>query len=126
MRRFILLSIACCAFATQAIAAEEGTAERIGEKIDRGLNEVGARLKQGWATVRASVEKMGVEARVYSRLHWDKTLESAPITIEVRDRHTVVLKGSVPDSAARSKAVQLARDTVGVNAVDDHLAVAPR
>jgi osmotically-inducible protein OsmY len=117
--------LVCCPFAGQALGAEDGAAERIGEKIDRGLSEVSEKLKQGWAAVRTSVEKMGVEARVYSRLHWDKALENAPITIEVRNGKVVTLKGSVPDSAARAKAVALARDTVGVTSVDDQLAIAP-
>ena len=116
--------VCVCSLAMAAPPPQEGTAERIGEKIDRGLTEVGERLKQTWADVRSGVERMGVQARVYSRLHWDKALEHAPITIVV-DGHNVTLKGSVPDSAARTKAVTLARDTVGVNAVEDQLAVAP-
>ena len=35
----------------------------------------------------------------------------------------VVLQGSVRDAAAKKKAVQLARDTVGVDEVADELAI---
>lgn len=59
--------------------AQSGTATQIGEKIDRGLSQIGAELSQAWADVRRSVEKMGVQGRVYGRLHWDKALESAKL-----------------------------------------------
>ena len=38
---------------------------------------------------------------------------------------TAILRGSVPDAAAKQRAVLLARDTVGVSQVVDELAVLP-
>src|SRR5262245_56238646 len=58
---------------------QPGTASQIGEKIDRGLNQIGAELNQAWAEARKSVEKMGVQGRVYGRLRWDKDLEQATL-----------------------------------------------
>ena len=123
--RIAFLSIAVLAFfATMSTCgfAQETVGEKIGKAIDRGVNE----LRQGWTEVRQSVEKMGIEARVYGRLHWDKALHDASLTIEARERGEVVLKGSVPDSVARQKAVQLTQDTVGVSQVTDQLAIAPK
>jgi hyperosmotically inducible periplasmic protein len=101
-----------------------GTAEQIGEKIDRGLTQIGAELTQAWAEVRKSVEKMGVQGRVYGRLRWDKALEDATLEIKVRDDQAVVLVGKVASPAAKHKAEQLARDTVGVTSVVNELTIA--
>jgi hyperosmotically inducible protein len=98
--------------------------ESLGQKIDRGLDKLGQELRQGWADVRASIDRMGVQGRVYGRLHWDKELSTATIDIEVREDKSVVLKGSVPSASARSKAVQLAQDTTGVHEVVDELGIA--
>jgi hyperosmotically inducible protein len=109
----------------QIAAAEPppGAATQIGEKIDRGLSQIGAGLSQAWAEVRQSVEKMGVQGRVYGRLHWDKALEGATLEIGVHDNNSVVLSGKVASAAAKQKAEQLARDTVGVTSVVNELAV---
>jgi hyperosmotically inducible periplasmic protein len=125
MPRLILCGILL--FAGYAVASAQqrpGTAEQIGQQIDRGLSQLGAELSEAWSEVRRGVEKMGVEGRVYGRLHWDKALEGAKLDIGVRDGKTVVLTGSVASEAARQKAEQLARDTVGVGGVINQLAVA--
>jgi len=121
----VLILSVILAYGLASAPAEEGAAQKLGEKIDRGLDRLGKELKQGWADAQAGVEKLGVQGRVYSRLHWDKALEKATIDIDVRDTNVVVLKGNVTNSAARLKAVQLAQDTVGVARVVDNLAVAP-
>jgi hypothetical protein len=131
MKRLFLKSFALCLSCVVASAqtpplpqSQPGTAAQIGEKIDRGLNQIGAELSQAWAEARKSVEKMGVQGRVYGRLHWDKALETATVDIEVRDGQAVVLKGKVDTAAAKLKAEQLARDTIGVTSVVNELAVA--
>jgi hyperosmotically inducible periplasmic protein len=128
MNRLLLTGVAACllgglAFAQQPQKPQPGTAEKIGEKIDRGLSQIGTELSQAWAEVRKSVEKMGVQGRVYGRLHWDKALENANLDIAVRDGQVVVLKGAVNGAEAKQKAEQLARDTVGVTSVVNELAI---
>jgi len=127
MTRMFFASLAiflwCAVPAAQEPQPQPGTAERIGEKIDRGLSQIGAELKQGWEEVRKSVEKMSVQGRVYGRLHWDKKLESAKLEISVRDSQEVVLSGKVASAAAKQKAEELARDTVGVGSVVNELTV---
>jgi osmotically-inducible protein OsmY len=122
-----LMAVALCALVLGTVSharAQEGTGESIGKKIDRGVTQLGEELRQTWAEIRKSAERMGVESRVYVRLHWDKATHDAPIEIEVRSGAVVVLKGSVSDPMTKSKAVRLAQDTVGVNEVIDELAVA--
>jgi hypothetical protein len=102
---------------------DQGVGERLGESVDRGLNNLGQRLRKTWADFRQSVDELSVQGRVYGRLHWDKSLANAPIDITMQNENTVVLAGSVPDEAARATAVALAQSTVGVGKVVDQLAV---
>jgi hypothetical protein len=124
---FVLLCLPALAQTPPSPKAQPGTATKIGEQIDRGLNQIGTEFSQAWAEVRKSVEKMGVQGRVYGRLHWDKALEGATnLEISVRDGQVVVLSGTVADAAAKQKAEQLARDTVGVSSVVNELAIAAK
>lgn len=106
------------------IRPSDGVGERIGESVDRGLTNLGEKLRKGWADIRKSVDELSVQGRVYGRLRWDKSLANAPIEISVQDENVVTLSGSVADEAARMSAVKLAQDTVGVSRVVDHLAIA--
>ena len=129
MRRFIVaaLAVGIASGATMLPArAQDTDDETIGEKIERGVSRIGEELRKGWAEVRAAVDKLGVEGRVYGRLHWDKELTETAIDIRVLDDHAVVLKGNVPSESARSKAVRLTQDTVGVKSVVDELAVSTK
>jgi osmotically-inducible protein OsmY len=131
MNKLILAVLVICLFFTTGATQDPpqptprpGTASQIGEKIDRGLNQIGAELSQAWAEARKSVEKMGVQGRVYGRLHWDKALEGAKFEISVRDNQVVVLSGNVATETAKYKAEQLASDTIGVVSVVNELTVA--
>ena len=105
------------------LPAQEGTAERIGRRIDQGLEQLTEEVRQTWTEVRKSVDQLGVQGRVYGRLRWDKALAEEPIDVDVEEKSTVVLTGRVPDEESRQKAIQLAEDTVGVREVVDHLRV---
>jgi len=109
----------------------KSTGEAIGEKVDNVVQSIkrGARattetLQEQYQKARTSVHNMNVQARVYSRLHWDKDLNDARIDLEVRDG-TAVLRGTVKTLQAKAKAIELARETVGVDRVDDHLTLEP-
>jgi hyperosmotically inducible periplasmic protein len=122
-----LMTVALCVLVMGTISrvqAQDGKGEAIGKKIDRGVTQLGEELRQTWAEIRKTAERMGVESRVYVRLHWDKATHDAAIEIEVRSGGVVVLKGSVSDPMTKATAVRLAQDTVGVSEVIDELAVA--
>ena len=112
--------------------AGQGPAERLGEKLDgagravkQGVRDVAQEVREGFAKTRTSVHNMGIEARVYGRLHWDKDLTGALIELQTGADGVVSLRGSVADANAKQKAVALARETVGVTRVIDQLAIAP-
>lgn len=109
---------------------EKPVGERVGEKVDgavetlkRGVSSAGEAIREQYEKARTSVHNMGVTGRVYGRLHWDKALTTAKIDVEVQKNGVAVLTGSVGDAAARAKALELTRDTVGVTNVVDRLTI---
>jgi osmotically-inducible protein OsmY len=124
MYRNALTVVLAASFAL-ALSAASARAQSVGERIGNAIDQVSSGVQQAWQQVKEAGNRMGVEARVYARLRWDKAIHSATIDIEVPKAGTVVLKGSVADAAAKKKAVELANDTIGVDQVIDQLAVAP-
>ncbi len=108
---------------------QEGAAARAGEKLDevgrkikKGLEKAEDAVREGFHKTRESVHGMGVMSRVYGRLHWDKALHNSTLTLKVDDG-VVTLRGAVPSKAAKTKAVTLTAETVGVTKVIDELTV---
>lgn len=128
---FALAASTC--FAQEPAPAEKPAppvGERVGEKVDsavqsikKGLSSAGESIRDQYEKARAGVHSMGVAARVYGRLHWDKALVNSKVEIDVQKGGVAVLTGSVADAMARAKAVQLTQDTVGVTKVVDQLVV---
>src|SRR4051812_7620318 len=104
-------------------------AQGVGERAGQALDDVGRGVRRGFqnafARTRTAVDNQEVISRVYSRLHWDKTLVGATLELEVQDGGTTFLRGAVPDAAAKQRAIVLARDTVGVTQVVDELTLLP-
>jgi hyperosmotically inducible periplasmic protein len=111
-----------------------GAAAKAGEKLDElgrairrslidaedtvrdGLNRTGGTVRDGFARTKESVQGMGVVPRVYGRLHWDKALHACQLVVKA-EGGAVTIRGTVPDEAAKAKAISLARDTFGVTRV---------
>jgi hypothetical protein len=101
----------------------------VGEQLDEavqsaktGVRKAGETVREELERVRTSVHEMGVHGRVYGRLHWDKELAGSKIDVEI-EGGTAILRGSVRSLQAKAKAIALARDTLGVDRVDDHLTI---
>ena len=87
------------------------TGAAIGEKVATGAADAERALAEG-----------AVTAKIKSKMALDDTVKA--LSIDVDTKGTVVtLSGSVRSEAERAKAVQLARETAGVTAVNDRLAV---
>lgn len=123
-----------CLAALGIVAATSSAQEGVVEKAGRSLDEVGRGIKRGmielgegfrtrFEGVRTDVQRMGIPTRVYSRIHWDKTLYNARIEVHAFRDGSVLLRGTVADVAARDRAVGLAKDTVDVTGVIDELTV---
>ncbi len=103
-----------------------GTAKAQQGPVGQGFNEAGRAVKRGFQTAgqavsggfqktRTTVHNMEVVSRVYSRLHWDKALTSSNMEIEVQAGGIAILTGVVPSEEAKTKALTLTSETVGVN-----------
>jgi osmotically-inducible protein OsmY len=121
-----------CIFAATRGWSQEGVGERVGQQVDRVFGqlreeagELAGDVRQGFEKARAAVDRMSVEARLYARLHWDKALSDAPISVDVDRDGVALIQGTVSSEEAKAKAGQLAEDTVGVNRVTNDLEVAP-
>ncbi len=132
--RWIVPAVAglAVAWACAGRAQEPGAGKRAGEKVDEALKDVkggmkkaGAAAKEQFAKARTGVHNMGVESRVYGRIHWDKALNDASIELTAAADGVITLNGTVASDRAKRRAVELAQETVGVSRVVDQLAVRP-
>src|SRR4051794_14755165 len=126
------VAILAVAWACGGRAQEPSTGKKIGERLDGavqdikgGLRKAGSFTREEFHKARTSVHNMGVESRVYGRLHWDKALNDASLELSGGDDGVITLAGTVADARAKARAVELARETVGVNRVVDQLAIRP-
>jgi len=114
---------------TPPVQQPKGPAEVIGETVDdvvksikRGARATTETLQEQYQQARATVHSMNAQARVYGRLHWDKDLEGDRVDVEVKEG-IATLRGAVKTLRAKAKAIELARDTVGISRVDDQLTI---
>ena len=126
----VLLVVAGGAGRGLTLAQSPGVAQSLGEKLDgvgRGIRrearEIGDSMRRGFETMKTEVNRMNTPARVYSRLHWDRSLNSARIEVHPVKGGGVLLRGTVADEPAHERAVSLARDTMDVSEVIDELNV---
>ncbi len=94
-----------------------------GRVVKRGFQTAGQAVQGGFQRTRTNVHSMEISSRVYSRLHWDKSLTTSTIELEVQAGGVAILTGVVPDRSAKAKALTLTAETVGVIQVVDQLTV---
>jgi hyperosmotically inducible periplasmic protein len=100
-------------------------AEKAYEKTKDGAKVVGEKTKEGAVKVGDEV----TDAYLISKLHTDfvneATLKGSDINVD-SDNHVVTLKGTVMSEAGRARALEIARNTKGVQRVIDHLTIGPK
>lgn len=113
-------------------AQDPGAGQKVGAKVDQaiqdikgGLRQAGKATKEQFAKAKTAVNDMGIESRVYGRIHWDRALNDAAIELNSDDDGVLTLDGTVASAQAKAHAVKLASETVGVAKVVDRLAVRP-
>ncbi|MFO0951108.1 MAG: hypothetical protein U0835_08150 [Isosphaeraceae bacterium] len=63
---------------TEKIKAKAGSAV---ESIKKGAANASETVREQYAKARGEVSRMGIEARVYARLHWEKALEHSKVEL---------------------------------------------
>jgi hypothetical protein len=98
----------------------------LGTKLERRAESLlapdAARLLRGWRTAPFSLSEGAIDARVSSRLNWDKALADTPIQAKVVGG-VVELHGKVRSEDQRRRAYELALTTEGVEKVLDRLEI---
>jgi osmotically-inducible protein OsmY len=89
------------------------------DNLKQGANEASQAIQSEYQKARDAIQSMGIEARVYSRLHWDKDLANASLNVNSPSPGVIAVSGTLPNAAAQTKAIRLAEDTVGVHKVLD-------
>ncbi len=91
--------------------------------IKKGALSAEESVKERFAQAKAGVTKMGIEARIHARLHWDKNLTESKIELHSPSVGVIVLSGTASSEKAKAKAAELTADTVGVTQVTNNLVV---
>ena len=105
--------------------AQQGPLDTAGRAVKRGFQSAGQAIQGSFNSAQTSVHNMEVVSRVYSRLHWDKALTTSNIEIDVTNGGIATVTGVVPDEPAKTKALTLTSETVGVIQVVDQIVVTP-
>jgi osmotically-inducible protein OsmY len=92
------------------------------EKARQTGAAIGETVATGAARAEQALDEAALTAKIKSKMALDDTVKA--LSIDVDTKGTVVtLSGSVHSETERGKAVQLARETAGVTAVNDRLVV---
>jgi hyperosmotically inducible protein len=88
--------------------------------------ETGAKIGESVATGAAKAEQAlsegALTAKIKSKMALDDTVKALSIDIDTEGT-VVTLSGTVTSEAVRARALQLARETAGVTAVNDRLVI---
>ena len=104
------------------VSARQATPGVDTEKARQTGAAIGEKVATGAAVAEQALNEGALTAKIKSKMALDDTVKA--LSIDVDTKGTVVtLSGSVHSEAERTKAVQLARDTAGVTAVNDRLVI---
>ena len=84
----------------------------------------GCSVMRGQETVGSYVDDASITTAIKAKFVEDKTVDAAAIKVETL-HGTVQLSGFAKSPTERAQAVYIARNTTGVQAVQDNLAVRP-
>jgi hyperosmotically inducible periplasmic protein len=95
----------------KAIEKTKEGGEKIADKTKEGLSKTGEVITDSWITTRVKAKFTGEDALKDGDIH------------VTTDNHVVTLTGTVPNAAARARAVEEAREVEGVHRVVDKLTI---
>jgi hyperosmotically inducible protein len=96
------------------IKVDKDVDRTLGERAKSGLSKTGEAITDAWITAKVKWFFVG-----------EDSLKGSDINVDTSN-HVVTLKGTVPSSEGKARAVQLAKETDSVTQVDDQLVVKPK
>jgi hypothetical protein len=122
MKRILAASLMTLVLAGAALA-QDGPPQRAGQALDRTGKNIQARVETEIARGQLAAEERDVLHRILRRIEWDKRFAGSALRLESQAGGTIVLRGSVLNAQVKQRAVELVKNTIGVTAVLDELAV---
>jgi osmotically-inducible protein OsmY len=111
--------------ADTAIAQTERGAQQAGAEVREAGRSVGEAAGNAADAVANTTRDVGITASVNAKLAADERLSALKINVDTSNGR-VVLRGTAPDTEARSRATELARSVEGVTDVNNELSVQAR
>lgn len=124
---FTLAVLSCALSSTGCNKADNERLGKLGGVLRQKAEKViagNSKVIRGWQTVPLHLGEVAVDARVSARLSWDRALADAEIQVQLLDG-AVELTGQVRNGEQQRRAVELAQSTLGVEKVNDRLAIRP-
>jgi hyperosmotically inducible periplasmic protein len=129
---FALLTVASVGLSARGTPAPqsvgektEAGAEKTKDAIVKGAKVVGEKTKDGLSKTGEVMTDTWITTRVKQRFVADDLLKDSDISVDT-DKHVVTLKGTVTNSAGRTKAGTIAKRTEGVRSVVNRLTIGPK
>jgi osmotically-inducible protein OsmY len=92
------------------------------EKARQAGATIGEKVATGTAQAEHALNEAALTTKIKAKMALDDTVKA--LSIDVDTQGTVVtLTGTVHSETERAKALQLARETAGITAVNDHLVI---
>ena len=104
------------------VAAQPGPPAVNTEKARETGAAIGEAVATGAAKAQHVLDEGALTAKIKSKMALDDTVKALSINVDTTGT-VVTLSGTVHSEAERTRAVQLARETAGVTAVNDRLVV---
>jgi osmotically-inducible protein OsmY len=108
-----------------AIAKTEQKSDEAARSAREATRDAGQAMSNAGDTVAMKAKDATITAAVNARLAGDERLSALQINVDTTSGQ-VVLRGSAPDTASRTRATELASSVDGVSGVDNQLSVQPR
>jgi hyperosmotically inducible protein len=108
--------------ATTPLGTSGTQADTTREKARAAGAEIGDKIAVGAEKASDGIEEASLTAKVKSKMTLDDTLDGSRIHVSTDDQR-VTLTGTVIDERQHARALQLARETEGVERVVDQLSV---
>lgn len=122
-RRAVLVSSMVVATLCGCSKHDSEALSEVGRRVwDRCENAAGGpdgKAATSWQGVRASWNDANLDSRVYLRLRWDQQLSDANIQVKVLSPAVVEISGVLAEQELRTRAVQIAQTTLGVEKVEE-------
>ena len=108
---FVTAGVAVCGILpVVGFARQEGVGAKVGEKLSEAgqavrneARKVTDAVSKEFDKVRSDVGKLGIHHRVYTRIHWDKSLHGSKIEVHLFKGGVVLLRGIVPNTEAKKR-----------------------